>query len=101
MFQWWTIGRATGVGTVAGLAAPILWPAYATLQEPLLIPYVAALAIAAFCGASILWITTADLLFHRRRGEWLIPRCIFDVALVLLPVIPTTPPLGALIARSA
>ena len=97
MFQWWTIGRATGVGAVAGLAGLILWPAYAALQGARLFSYAAALAVTAFCGGSILWITVVDLLFHRRRGERLIPLRIFDVALALLLVIPTSRTLIALL----
>lgn len=97
MFEWWTIGRATGVGAVAGLAALILWPTYATFQDPFLPPFVVALAIAAFCGFSILWITAADLLFHRRRGERLIPLRVFDVSLALLLAIPTSRTLIALL----
>ena len=98
MLQWWTIGRATGVGALAGSAALILWPAYAAVQEPLRLPYLLALAAAAFCGLSILWITVLDLLFHRRRGERLIPLRVFDVAFALLLVVPTTAALLSLIA---
>jgi drug/metabolite transporter (DMT)-like permease len=98
MLKWWTLGKATGVGAVAGVAALLLWPAYVVVQEPLLVPYVMALATAAFCGASILWITAADLLFHRRRGERLIPMRVFDVALALLLVIPSTRTLNVLLA---
>jgi hypothetical protein len=97
MLRWWTIGRATGVGVVAGLAAMILWPAYAAVQEPLAIPYGAALAVAAFCGLSILWITTADFLFHRRRGGRVMPLRFFDIAIGLLLLIPAASGLQALL----
>lgn len=97
MLRWWTIGRATGVGVVAGLAALILWPAYAALQEPLALPYGAALAVAAFCGLSILWITAADLLFHRRRGDRMLPLRIFDIALALLLLLPSASALAILL----
>ena len=93
MLQWWTLGRATGTGAVAGLAALLLWPLYASFQDPILPAYALALAVSAFCGVSILWITAADLIFHRRRGERLIPLRLFDIAFALLL---TVPPLLAL-----
>ena len=83
---------------VAGLAALILWPAYAALQEPVALPYGAALAVAAFCGLSILWITAADLLFHRRRGERLVPVRVFDTLFALLLLVPSATTLAALLA---
>lgn len=89
MLHWWTLGRATGTGAMAGAAALILWPLYASLQDPVLPFYAAALALAAFCGLSILWITATDLVFHRRRGERLIPLRLFDIAFALLLTVPT------------
>ena len=80
MLGWWTIGRAGGAGISAGLAALILWPLYAVYQEPVLVPFQAALAVAAFCGLSILWITAFDILTHRRRSERLVPVRAFDIA---------------------
>jgi hypothetical protein len=87
MRSWWTIGRVAGIGSVAGVGALLLWlpeRAYFVLAWPLL----AASAIAGLCGFSILAITAADLLFHRRRGPRLRPVRAFDlvlgVALVLL-----------------
>ncbi len=98
MLQWWTIGRATATGAVAGAAALLLWPFYASFQEPLRLPYLAALAVAAFSGASILWITTADLLLHRRRGDRIIPLRVFDIAFGLLLLLPSGSALRALLA---
>ena len=98
MLRWWTIGRATGAGAASGLAALILWPVYAAVQDPALPLYVAALALAAFCGLSILWITAADLLFHRRRGERLLPLRVFDTLFALLLFIPSAMTLAALLA---
>ena len=98
MLKAWTIGRASGVGAVAGLAALILWPIYAAFQAPLLPAFIAALATAAFCGISVLWITVADLLFHRHRSERLIPLRVFDVAFALLLAVPSAAALRALLA---
>ncbi len=97
MLEWWTIGRATGVGVMAGIAALILWPLYAAYQEKVLPLFVAALALAALCGLSILWITLVDLVTHRRRGERLRAVRIFDVVLALLLALPSLIQLRALI----
>ena len=98
MLQYWTLGRATGTGAAAGLAALLLWPLYAAWPGPWLAPYCAALAVAGFCGLSILWITAADLLFHRRRGERLLPLRVFDTLFALLLFIPSAMTLTALLA---
>ena len=80
MLDWWTIGRATGIGFSACLLALLLWlPQRA--YESLTWPVAAAAAIAGLCGLSILLITAADLLFHRRRGERVRPLRVFDVVL--------------------
>jgi hypothetical protein len=97
MLRWWTLGRAIAGGAVAGLMALVLWPAYAAVGEALLIPYLAALAIAAICGFSILWITAADLLFHRRRGGRIIAVRVFDVALGLFLLLPSATALRTLL----
>ncbi len=97
MLEWWTIGRATGVGVMAGIAALILWPLYAAYQDRVLPLFVAALALAALCGLSILWITLVDLVTHRRRGERLRAVRIFDVVLALLLALPSLIQLRALI----
>lgn len=89
MLRYWTIGRATGVGVVAGLAALLLWPAYAAFQESVRLPYLVALGIAGFCGVSILAITAIDLAFHRRRGRAVRPVRAFDIALGLLLAVPS------------
>ena len=98
MLQYWTLGRATGTGAAAGLAALLLWPLYAAWQGPWLAPYCVALAVAGFCGLSILWITAADLLFHRRRGERLVPVRVFDTLFALLLLVPSATTLAALLA---
>lgn len=84
----WTIARATGVGIVAGIAALLLWPAYAILQNPLRMAFAASLAILVFCGLSILCITAADLLLHKRRGRRIHAIRAFDVVLGTLMTIP-------------
>ncbi|HEV2748183.1 MAG TPA: hypothetical protein VGW34_12900 [Allosphingosinicella sp.] len=96
MLKWWTISRASGTGVTAGLAALLLWPAYAAWQDPLRAAYVAALALTAFCGVSILVITAADILRHR-RGRRLRPVRAFDVLLAILLALPSLLALDALL----
>lgn len=85
----WTIGRASGVGAVAGLAALVLWPAYASWQEPVRPAFISALAVSVFCGLSILVITALDRRRHGPRGERLRPVRWFDIALALLLAVPS------------
>lgn len=89
----WTIPRASGIGVVAGLASVLLWQAYVAWQEPVRAAYMAALVVTALCGLTILLLTAADLLFHRRRGKRIRPVRAFDVVLGLLL---TLPALGAI-----
>ncbi|HWH21915.1 MAG TPA: hypothetical protein VNT25_01300 [Allosphingosinicella sp.] len=95
MLNAWTIGRATGFGVTAGLAAIILWPVYAAWQEPWLWPFVLALAVAALCGVSILLITLKDI-YTRSRGTLMHRIRIFDIVLGLLLAIPSILQLRAL-----
>lgn len=95
MLKAWTIRRATGIGIIAGLAALILWPVYAAYQESVLVPFLAALLVAAFCGMSILMITCADMVLHR-RGESLRPVRAFDIILGLALAVPSLIQLSAL-----
>jgi hypothetical protein len=81
MLAWWTIGRASGIGASAGLAALFLWLLYRYYGEPFMWPLFATAGLAGLCGLSVLTITAGDLLFHRRRGERLRPLRVFDVAL--------------------
>jgi len=82
VLRFWTIQRASGVGTLAGIAALFLWPAFAACN--MLFPvFAAALAVTAFCGLSILAISAVDLA-TRRRGASLRPVRSFDVAWGLL-----------------
>ena len=88
MLGWWTIGRATGVGVIAGLSALVLWPVYTAYQQPIFWPYVLSLSVAALCGISILLITFVDATFTRRSRS-LRPIRAFDVALGLLLAAPS------------
>ena len=97
MLRWWTIGRATGVGIVAGLAALLLWPLFAAWPETLLWLFAAALAVTALCGVSILLITLRDI-YRRRRGTIMQRIRIFDVVLGLLLAVPSAVQLKALLA---
>ena len=96
MLGWWTIGRATGAGVTAGVAALILWPLYAAWQEPLLWPFIAVLAVTAFCGVSIFLITLKDI-YRRSRGTIMHRIRIFDITLGLLLMVPSLLQLNSLL----
>jgi hypothetical protein len=88
MLKGWTIGRAEGIGAVAGFAALILWPVYAAWAQ--ILPFfLLALMIAAFCGLSLLVITLFDLARHPRRGTRLVPIRVFDIVLGLGLTVPS------------
>ena len=86
MLGWWTIGRASGIGASAGLVALLLWPVFRRYGEAVTWPFAAAAAVAGLCGLSILLITAADTLFHR-RGRRMRPVRGFDIGLGLLLVV--------------
>lgn len=98
MLKRWTIARATGVGTVAGLASVLLWLLYAVAQAPVRPVFIIALALTAFCGLSVLAITAADLFRHGRRGSRMRPIRAFDVAAALLLAVPSLLALQELLA---
>ncbi len=50
MLKAWTIRRATALGIPAGLAALVLWPIHSSFEPRAFWPFVAALAVASFCG---------------------------------------------------
>jgi hypothetical protein len=77
----WTIRRASGIGASFGLAALLIWPFAYFYPDSLSWPLLGAAAVAGLCGASILLMTVADLLFHRPRGRRLRPVRTFDLAL--------------------
>jgi hypothetical protein len=80
MLKAWTIRRATALGIPAGLAALVLWPIHSSFEPRAFWPFVAALAVASFCGLSILLITGVDMVLHR-RGQSLRPVRAFDIVL--------------------
>jgi drug/metabolite transporter (DMT)-like permease len=96
MLRFWDIRRATGIGVMAGLAALVLWPLYAAYQDPLLWPFVGALAVTAFCGLSLLILTFKDM-YRRTRGRLMQRIRIFDVILGLLLAVPSLAQLEALL----
>ncbi|WP_106639153.1 hypothetical protein [Allosphingosinicella vermicomposti] len=77
MLRFWTIQRAAGIGTLAGIAALFLWPAYAAWEAvgPL---FIGALALTAFCGLSVLAISALDLA-TRKRGAIMRRVRTFDI----------------------
>jgi hypothetical protein len=88
VLAWWTIGRATSVGVVAALVSLLLWLAFGAWPATLLMPFVAALLLAAFCGLSILWITVRDMVKGPRRGKMMRAVRGFDIALGLALAVP-------------
>src|SRR5262249_38889887 len=80
----WTMGRATGTGIAAGLASLLLWVLYDRWPETVLIACAAALALTAFCGLSMLWITATDIVERGSRNERIRVVRTFDVVLALL-----------------
>ena len=83
----WTTQRATGVGTVAGLAALFLAVVIRTWPEALLYPYASLLILTMLCGASILWITAIDMRTRGTSGR-MRPIRGFDLALGFVLLIP-------------
>ena len=92
----WTIARAEGAGTVTGLSALILWPAYAAWAA-LLPLFVLALALCAGGGLSLLAITLLDLARHRRRSARLVPIRVFDLVFGLALAAPSLIALRSLV----
>ena len=79
----WTLPRATTIGVLAGLAAVLITGLFGEEIRWLFLAYAALLALTAFCGASVLWITVLDM---RRRGTSHLMRPIrgFDVVVGVL-----------------
>ncbi|MBS0502298.1 MAG: hypothetical protein JSS55_00560 [Proteobacteria bacterium] len=92
----WSLRHATRAGFVAGLAALLLWPVYSVTQGPVGPLFMAALAVTAFCGVSILFITAVDLATVRRDRS-ILPARIFDLALGALLAIPAGAALASLV----
>ena len=88
MIRRWTVQRASGLGIVVGLIAAVTAAVYGSWPEGILYPYSMLLALTAFCGASILWITMVDMRTHARGGR-VRPIRAFDVAIGLVLVLPS------------
>lgn len=93
MLKAWTIQRAEAFGIPAGVLSAALWAAFPTWPEALEIPFAVALAVTAFCGVSILWITARDVVHGPTRGKMLRAIRVVDVA---IGIVLTVPPLYAL-----
>ena len=81
---------------MAGLAGFILWPAFASFQQVLFLPFVAALSLAGFCGLSILVLTVVDFR-NNRRGRQVRPIRAFDVVFGLALAAPSLLELSSLL----
>lgn len=92
----WTARRAGGPGIVAGLAAFILWPAFASFPQILFFPFVIALSLAGFCGLSILVLTAVDFR-NNRRGRRVRPIRAFDIVFGLALAAPSLLELSSLL----
>ncbi|WP_293882918.1 hypothetical protein [Sphingomonas sp.] len=97
----WTLKRATGTGTVAAGAALLLWAIHgvfggASFERLMVAPLALALAVAAFCGLSILVMTLIDVRNHR-RGQRVRAVRTFDVAFGILLAAPSLVELRSLI----
>lgn len=79
--HFWTIGRASIAGIVAGLAA-LLMASFSDPRGGSLHIYAALLTFAALCGASILWITAFDMKERGTSGR-MRPVRVFDIAIGL------------------
>lgn len=96
----WSIHQLAGTGSIAGIAALFLWPAFVAWPEALRLPFVLILAAACFCGAAMLWITGRDIARRPARGSRLRPIRTFDVLLGLVLTVPTTIELSAIVPDS-
>lgn len=85
----WTTSRATATGFAAGLVAIIVSLTSWELRENLFLLWLAAVALTAFCGVSILWITLLDMVSNPRRGAKVAPLRGFDIAVGLLLAVPS------------
>ncbi len=83
----WTIQRASGVGVVCGVAAILVAGLFSTSADRLLYPYALLLAVTALCGASVLWITAADMRSRGTSGR-MRPIRGFDAAIGLALLLP-------------
>ena len=82
----WTISRASIAGILFGLAA-LLMIGIRDPRDGGLHLYAALLALTAFCGASILWITAFDMRDRGTSGR-MRPVRVFDIAVGLALLAP-------------
>jgi H+/Cl- antiporter ClcA len=80
MPAFWTFRRAMALGAGAELAALLVWPFFRLYREALEWPFAVLAALAGLCGVSILLMTAADLVQHR-RGRRIKPLRGFDFSL--------------------
>ena len=83
----WTLSRASILGIAAGTAALLLAAALGRLPDGAVYAYAAMLAITAFCGVSILWITVFDMKARGTTGR-MRPIRVFDIALGAVLLLP-------------
>jgi hypothetical protein len=83
----WTIQRASGAGVVCGIAAILIAGLFRSPSQSLLYFYALLLAATALCGASVLWITAADMRTRGTSGR-MRPIRGFDAALGLALLLP-------------
>lgn len=87
MIRRWTVQRASNLGIVVGLVTAVTAAVYGAWPVGLLYPYAALLALTAFCGASILWITALDMRTRGTSGR-MRPIRGFDIAIALALLLP-------------
>jgi hypothetical protein len=74
------------LGIIAGVAA-VLMVSFRDPRDGGLYPYAALLALTAFCGASVLWITAFDMRERGTSGR-MKPVRVFDIAIGLALLVP-------------
>jgi hypothetical protein len=87
-FRAWTIPRATTAGLLCGFAAIMVATFTYTMPDGSLYPYAVLLAVTAFCGASILWITVFDMRERGTSGR-MRPIRAFDAAIGAALLVPS------------
>ena len=83
----WTISRASMLGIVTGVVA-VLMVSFRDPRDVGLYPYAALVALTAFCGASVLWITAFDMRERGTSGR-MRPVRTFDIAIGLALLAPS------------
>lgn len=96
----WSIHQFAGVGTVAGIAALLLWPAFVAWPDTLRLPFILLLVVACVCGVAMLFGTLRDIARRPARGSRMRPIRAFDVLLGLALAVPTVVELHAIVPDS-